>query len=219
MFSAYNITQYKQIVDILYEEHKKHTAQWLEDIEKNPYNLKKLQVRDVCSSNPENIDGFIKEDFLSYVDNYKSGLGLLYLKVVYKVYKEVGLTLGGRIKNDDSILLKLHRKRFEDEGRFPLNKYLNDLLGFRIIDSNYENNKKYLFSYVEALKSQKQRLRHKFRENGSYKGYHIYFMGNNNYAFPMELQIWDISNEKINLTSHEMYKKDYTYWPKIYNEG
>ncbi|GAA0414965.1 hypothetical protein GCM10008934_02290 [Virgibacillus salarius] len=219
MNNAYSFIDYKQIVDILYEEHKKHTGKWLANVGKTHYNLKKVQVRHICSSDPNNIDGFIEKDFLNYVDDYKLCLLSLYKDIVKRVEVEVGKKIGGRIKGDDSILLKLHRKRFDDNGSFPLNKYLNDLLGFRIIDKNYCNNMKELPQYIDKLKEQKQRFMHKHRENGNYKGYHIYFMGSDAKYFPMELQVWSADNERKNFESHEIYKKDYTYWPEIYNKG
>lgn len=217
--NSYTFENYKSIIHILYEEHVQYTKNWLENTDKEIYNLKKTQVKHICSENPEEIDGFIDEKFLSYLDDYRLGLGFLNLKILLRVKKETNLIIEGRTKSDDAILLKLHRKRFEDGGAFPLNKYLNDLLGFRIIDDNYENNIKLLKGYLDELKKQNKRFVHKFRKNGEYIGYHVYFMGINNYYFPMELQIWDSKNERKNFESHEIYKKDYTYWPKIYKEG
>lgn len=219
MGNAYTFTEYMLILEILYEEHRKHTEKWLDSIDISHLNLKKLEVRHVCSSDPENIDGFIDEGFLSYIDNYKESLGALYVRISHRLNDEAGLIMGGRIKNDDSILLKLHRKRFEDDGKFPINKYLNDLLGFRLIDSRFEENIIHLPPHIDRLKEQNKRFVHRSREVGEYKGYHVYFMGSGSKYFPMELQIWDTKNERGNLESHKTYKKDYTFWPKIYNRG
>lgn len=213
------ISNYCSIIEIIYEEHKMHTGKWLSNLPMSHYNLKKKQVRNVCSSNPDDIDNFVDSDFLLYIDSFKSTLGILYAKILRRVKDETGVTLVGRIKNDDSILLKLHRKRFEDEGKFPLNKYLNDLLGFRIIDNNFNQNVGQVKSFLTEYKEQKGRIVHKYRENGEYKGYHVYFMGLNSKTFPVELQIWDYVDEVNNLESHESYKKDYTYWPEIYHKG
>lgn len=220
MGKNYNSNDYKVVLDIIYDSHIKHTGKWLANLGKTQYNLKKTQVRHICSSNPNNIENFINEDFLYYIDIYKVSLSSLYLEIMNRLKSELGFTIGGRIKNDDSILLKLHRKRFEDDGKFPLNKYLNDLLGFRIIDSNFEQNRDEVEQYIEKLKEHKWRLRHNYREIGkSYKGYHVYFMGAGSNYFPVELQIWDKKYERMNLESHEAYKKSYTYWPQIYKEG
>lgn len=218
--SIYTFAKYKKIFDIIYSEHSRHTEQWLEDLGSIHYNLKRTQVRHICSSDPDNIENFIDDEFLTYLYNYKISLGELYVKVLTRIEAEVNVPIGGRIKNDDSILLKLHRKRFQDDGKFSLNKYLNDLLGFRIIDSNYDENIKWIPKYLDDLKGQKRRFMHKNREIGKdYKGYHIYFMGMGSSCFPVELQVWSKEHEETNLDSHEMYKKDYTYWPKIYKEG
>lgn len=220
MKKTYSFREYKLVLDILYEEHSKHTGKWLANNGRSNFNLKKTQVRHVCSSNPDNIDGFINEDFLKYIDDYKFSLGSLYAKILLRLEDEAGLTIGGRIKNDDSILLKLHRKRFEDGGKFALNKYLNDLLGFRLIDSDFDKNITDFSHHIDSLKEQKMRFVHRYREIGdNYKGYHVYFMGVGAMYFPMELQIWDEKQEKVNLASHETYKKDYTYWPQIYKKG
>lgn len=220
MKRSYKLEEYELILNILYEEHIKYTEQWLQNTDKKHYNLKKVQIRHVCSEDPDDIDGFIDEQFLSYIDDYRSSLGFLHIKILQRVKKEVNITIGGRTKSDDAILLKLHRKRFDDEGKYPLNKYLNDLLGFRIIDNNFHQNIEHVSAYLDKLKNeQNKRFVHKYRKSGKYSGYHVYFMGKNNYYFPMELQIWDSKNERVNFESHEKYKKDYTYWPKIYKEG
>lgn len=218
MKRSFDFQEYKLILDILYEEHKNYTSDWIQGVSGH-YNLKTTQVRHVCSSDPRDIDGFIDEDFLNYIDEYKISLGALYAQILHRIKDETGFVIGGRIKNDDSILLKLHRKRFEDGGKFSLGKYLNDLLGFRLIDNNFQENIDYIPEHILHLKKKNKRIRHNYREIGNYKGYHIYFMGENNMYFPIELQIWDAKQEKINLESHETYKKEYTYWPIIYKHN
>lgn len=92
-------------------------------------------------------------------------------------------------------------------------------MGFRIIDKNYDSNIIELSLYLDELKERKRRLVHTYRKSGDYRGYHIYFMGLNARYFPIELQVWDSKNERTNLISHDLYKKEYTYWPKIYMDG
>ena len=199
-------------------EHIKFTGKWIANLKGNHYNLKKTRVSDVCSSNEHNMDDFIDKDFLKYLNQYKSNLVDLYANVVLNLVGD-GILINGRVKNDDSILLKLHRKRFEDGGKFALNKYLNDLLGFRIIDTDYEKNIELVDQLALKSKQEGMRLLHKPRENGDYRGYHIYFQGKDSKSFPVELQIWNAKNEQSNLTSHETYKKDYAFWPNIYKKG
>ncbi|MET3682770.1 ppGpp synthetase/RelA/SpoT-type nucleotidyltransferase [Alkalibacillus flavidus] len=125
----------------------------------------------------------------------------------------------GRVKNKPSIIHKLLRKRNEDQGNYPINKYLNDLLGFRVIDQNYHENLSDAIKYIEHLKSNGVRIINKERHTSDYKAYHIYFMGESNHCFPIELQIWDSKHEQSNIKSHEMYKKVYTNWLSKYQRN
>ena len=41
----------------------------------------------------------------------------------------------------------------EDDGKFSIKKCINDLLGLRIIDIDYKDNKEHIDSILEELKS------------------------------------------------------------------
>lgn len=209
-----NMETYKKIIHIMYEEHNAHLNKWING-ETNVYNLKKTCVCDVYSSCNDDI--LIKENFKQYMDKYIDTLNDLYLKIVERIYSECNIFVIGRIKGQESITLKLYKKSNEKDGKFPILKCLNDLLGFRIIDSQYTKNKDNLVKYLDdVISASKCRIKHLDRVNGDYKAFHIYFQGIDNKSFPLELQVWDLNDEKINLQSHEIYKKEYTSWPNKY---
>lgn len=110
--------------------------------------------------------------------------------------------------------LKLYNGPKHHNGNIPINKCMNDLLGFRIIiddefsfldikdfvESNYSNLSGYKLKCIDSSK------------NG-YFAIHIYFSKEgSNYFFPWELQVWKKSDEVNNIFSHKKYKQDYTNW-------
>lgn len=208
-----NVETYKKIIHIIYEEHNNYTKQWIQK-QINPYNLGKVCMCDICNVKNGVI---ISADFIKHIDSYKSELMSLYFDILGRIEKECNINIKGRIKNDDSIMLKIGKKAKQEDGKFPINKCLNDLLGFRIIDSEYGTNIAPLKVYLDdIIKNKKARIRQMKRNNGAYSAYHVYFRGENNYFFPVELQIWDKKDEKSNLASHVIYKKEYTSWPQDY---
>ncbi|MFD3158024.1 hypothetical protein ACFIJ5_14305 [Haloimpatiens sp. FM7330] len=211
-----NIETYEKIVHIIYEEHNKHVKKWINKQTKS-YNLKKTCICDVCF-NPDNKKS-INEEFKKYMDEYIYTLDSLYSNILERIYKECNIFISGRIKNQDSIILKMYKKSNQDSGKFPIVKCLNDLLGFRIIDSQYSGNIENLIECLDKIKVNGFRIKHLDRINGKYKAHHIYFQGIDNKSFPVELQVWDLKNEKVNLKSHEAYKKEYTMWPYDYKNN
>lgn len=217
--STYSIQQYENIIKILIESHSSHTGKWIASSGFTHYNLKKTRVSDIIDKSDEGAF-YVDNDFFKYIFLYKTNLMDLYVNIIREVKSKYACNFYGRIKNEDSILNKLQKKRTEQNGQFSINKVLNDLLGFRMIDKNYEHNVEQLILYLNELKEKEGfRITHKERVNGDYRGYHVYFMGKDSRFFPLELQLWDKNNEIINLDSHETYKKDYTIWPEIYYKG
>ncbi|MFD1363325.1 hypothetical protein [Lentibacillus salinarum] len=217
---TYNINDYKKIIDVICDNHNKYNLEWLGLQKGHTFNLKKKQVRHVTLDDPKNTDNFIDTDFLDYMESYKAGLYDLYVDVALELSSSNGIPIIGRVKNDDSIISKLHRKRFHGNGSFSINKYLNDFLGFRIVDQNFAFNFYQLTDYIQHTKNEgKNRVRASVRQKNDYKAFHIYFMGMFNTCFPIELQVWDAQHERSNLDSHKVYKKDYTYWPTKYRDG
>lgn len=214
----YTTQQYLDMIKLIYDKHVIHTGKWLHaKTGITLYNLKKVEVRNIIQLS-ENDSLEIDRVFYEYIINYKSELIHLYADIIKELSENFG-GIKGRVKNEDSIINKLQKKRSEENGAFSINKVLNDLLGFRIIDQNYGDNIKHIIEILDMLKRDGFRFQHKERINGDYQAYHIYFMGKDAKYFPLELQIWDTKNETTNLDSHEVYKKDYTSWPEIYYKG
>lgn len=212
-----NLETYKSIINIIHEEHNNSTKTWLEKQEKT-YNLANKNISDVYTLNKN--EEYIEPEFKAYMSSYIKILDELYMKIMLRINEECNLIIRGRVKSTESINLKMSKKAKQDNGKFSINRCLNDLLGLRIIDSNYNKNIDILESYLDELKdNQKIRIRHLNRENKEYRAYHIYFRGLDNKYFPVELQIWDKDNEQTNLVSHEMYKKEYTTWSDDYKNN
>lgn len=119
-----------------------------------------------------------------------------------------------RVKAQNSIEYKLENYCINHEnGRIPLKKCLNDLLGIRIViddDFTYQEVKQYMevnFPDYKCIDSSKL----------SYIATHIYFENGNSF-FPWELQIWTKRDERNNFDSHKEYKQEYTEWERA-NKG
>ena len=204
---SYTIEQYISIIDIIIQEHNNHYYEWVKN-HKKPIDLKKTQVNHIFDLNSK----IINENFRIYMNSYINSLNFLYLKLADRINNNLDVKIIGRTKDQSSIILKLSRKMDDCDGKFPINKYLNDLLGIRIIDNSYNYVIKDLKKHIENI----DRVRCYEKFNEFYRGFHIYFQGPCNFAFPIELQVWDKKDEINNLNSHEIYKKEYTKWVKKY---
>ena len=79
-------------------------------------------------------------------------------------------------------------------GKIPINKCLNDFLGFRIFVDDLES----IYDSLQKSSIKNQKIRMYLREDGDYKGIHLYFKNGKNVYFPWELQIWDIKDSILN---------------------
>lgn len=109
-----------------------------------------------------------------------------------------------RVKTSESIEDKI--KRFaNNEDQYPVNNWLNDILGCRIIltKSEIEEIEDHLDGWQE-----KYGLKNWYKRNkDGYKGIHIYFKNRNNFYFPWELQIWDETDVEQNIEAHQVQKR------------
>jgi len=199
-----NIETYNRIFRDINENYVKYSNDiFCIDYNKS-FNLNKFQVRDIV------YNGTIKEEFKECIKGFCLGMGEIASDIEDKYtfgYEETSIyRLTTRTKTYDSTINKVIRKLEDDEGRYPINKYLNDLVGFRIIDSDYGDN---IESVKRLLDNNNYCIqRHGVRNSGDYKAYHIYFK-QSNYSFPIEIQLWDSENEAINIKSHKEYKQSY----------
>lgn len=186
-----------------------YCKEWLNGVEKK-LNLKRLQIRDIYTSDVIKSQE-IPREFEKYMCSFMKNLDDLYMDILYDMEKSLYLfekvNFMGRIKKQESISEKIHRKIKEEDGTFPVNKYLNDLLGFRIIDHHYKENihiiKELINSYRDEIN-----IMGKFRENKGYEAYHIY-LKYSNHTFPIEIQVWDKEKEQSNIQHHKVYKQEY----------
>lgn len=202
--------EYDFIFKNINDSYVKYCEEWLQKVEKK-MNLRNLQIRDIynCDINPTK---GISTEFESYMYSFMNGLDELYMEVLFNIEFMLGIsnkvTFIGRIKKQESIVDKIYRKTKEQNGTFSINKYLNDLLGFRIIDPFYKESIDEIKQLVNSYKENNINIIGKDRVNMGYEGYHIYLKQSNN-TFPIEIQIWDKDKEQSNIEFHKVYKQGY----------
>jgi hypothetical protein len=111
-----------------------------------------------------------------------------------------------RVKTRESIDDKIGR--FSDrEDQYPVNNWLNDIFGARIILATDEIDvvMNLLDDWQEGLGLKNWYL----RDKESYRGLHIYFKNKSNFYFPWELQIWDHKDLQNNIRNHEKFKRNF----------
>lgn len=199
-------TEYEEIFDIIIEEYTEYCTNWFTKRE-DPLNLKKIQICNIYS-----FESQLDYKFDEYIHEFKRGLAILYIRIRARIETQLNIsskvTFIGRVKTEDSLFSKIHRKFHEQDGHFPVNSCINDLLGFRIIDPFFNENISEIKYILEKYKEKGFKVRNLDRINKGYIAYHIYFRLDNT-TFPIEVQIWDKTNEKSNLELHEIYKKGY----------
>ncbi len=124
----------------------------------------------------------------------------------YLMVADIGIRYFYRVKTRESMDDKIERfSRREDQ--YPVNNWLNDIFGARIIvDANEIN------AVMDLLDDWQDELGLKnwyFREKDGYRGLHIYFKNKSNFYFPWELQIWDAADIQSNIQNHEKFKRNF----------
>lgn len=173
---------------------------WKNNVNYFPLNMKQKKVDDVYKD----------DKLLLHVFNYRKfindNISDILKNIDPSMYSNV---INSRVKALNSIQYKIQNYETNHEnGKIPLKKCLNDILGFRIIISNdldFGKTKKTIEACFPGIKCI-------ISERGKYKAIHVYFGNNNNMNFQWELQVWDKIHEKSNLESHAKYKQDYTKW-------
>ena len=111
-----------------------------------------------------------------------------------------------RVKTRESIDDKMERFSSRED-QYPVNNWLNDIFGARII-LNTDN----INSVMNLLDDWQTELGLKnwyLREKEGYRGLHVYFKNKNNFFFPWELQIWDAKDMESNIKNHEKFKRNF----------
>lgn len=111
-----------------------------------------------------------------------------------------------RVKTRESIDDKIGRFSSRED-QYPVNNWLNDIFGVRILLTADEINTTMILldDWQEELGLKNWYL----REKEGYRGLHVYFKNKSNFYFPWELQIWDAQDVKSNIQNHEKFKRDF----------
>ncbi|GHU43594.1 GTP pyrophosphokinase [Clostridia bacterium] len=122
----------------------------------------------------------------------------------YLMGAEIEIKYFYRVKTRESIDDKIGRYK-TGENQYPVNNWLNDIFGARIVltADELENVRLRLEEWQDefCLKNWY------FREKEGYRGLHVYFKNKSNFYFPWELQIWDEKDVRTNIESHERLKR------------
>lgn len=190
-----------KLLHFLIVKYKDMNNSWKSSELYSEVNLKKCLVADIEKH----------DEIMNLTWNYHAFLKMQQLNLLPGISQlQSSDNIYARIKQANSIQNKINIYMNRSiEGKVPINKCFNDLLGFRIVidaDFSFEQLKEHLHESFDSLKLIDS-------TKNDYKAYHIYFQDGNK-VFPWELQVWKKSNEKSNLESHHKYKQDYTTWEK-----
>lgn len=124
----------------------------------------------------------------------------------YLMTADIDIKYFYRVKTRESIDDKISRYSIRED-QYPVNNWLNDIFGARVILSTDE-----VESVMDQLDSWQDELNLKnwyLRDKEGYRGLHVYFKNKNNFYFPWELQIWDAKDLQSNITNHEKFKRTF----------
>lgn len=157
-------------------------------------------------------DTQLSSEFMNYFEIYIIRISSLInsdrIDELSNEYRELYLRV--RDKERKSLKEKIVRyKTSTEEGKVPIQKCINDLLGFRIVtNADYRNNADFK-KMCEKLKKDKVIYSFYTRTDEDYKGIHLYFKNKSNLYLPWELQIWHQGHMRSNYESHLLHKKNY----------
>lgn len=202
-----------RLINYIGNEHERFSNQFFNT--HKSINLKKMTVNKVIAEKTYNekfiflIDAYIEEvTFFQILNRFESNHPIIETRF--------------RGKNRESTLNKLYHYRLSKyDSSIPVNKTLNDLLGFRLIidyEFDYDELERRILNSEDILV---ELFRPYVRRDDGYTAIHIYFKSSNNQFFPWELQIWKKIDEVSNENSHKNHKEKRLYinWTEIYKEN
>lgn len=185
----------------------------------NRFNFKKTLVRDIVKMVDDSETYIIDNDFHIFLNDYLMHLDQLTVDIDLEyTYSEFDFRL--RVKQTESIIYKIghYFSGKQENGRIPLNKCLNDLLGFRIILPEFKHECS-LFKKMCEFIEDTYRIKYINSSKGNYNATHVYFLGESNKNFPWELQIWLPNDYHNNYESHAKHKQEYLKSAKIHKQA
>lgn len=178
-------------------------------------NLKSTTIKNVIGEQSYN------EDFINLLDDYIEGLASFLIFNTFKTDSpEIETRFRGKLR--ESTLNKISYHRFgKYKGEMPINKVLNDLLGFRIILDVDDSYREILEKITNNKEIRVKLFRPYPRVDEGYQAVHIYFKSDNNKYFPWELQVWKKVDAESNELSHRLHKekRKYIHWTEIYEKN
>lgn len=124
----------------------------------------------------------------------------------YLMAADIDIKYFYRVKTRESIDDKIERYASRED-QYPVNNWLNDIFGARIILTANEISRvmDLLDDWQDALNLKNWYL----RDKAGYRGLHVYFKNRSNFYFPWELQIWDAADMRSNIENHEKFKRNF----------
>lgn len=111
-----------------------------------------------------------------------------------------------RVKTRESIDDKIERYSIRED-QYPVNNWLNDIFGARIILNAEEINQ--VMNLLDDWQDELNLKNWYLRNREGYRGLHVYFKNKSNFYFPWELQIWDVADMRRNIENHEKLKRNF----------
>ena len=182
-----NINKVKQLVNIINNVHNQYSQDYFESGKIEKINLSRINAP---------IEHILRYR-LNLHESINDYLMLQNLENINYYY---------RVKTSESILDKIERYS-KNEDKYPVNNWLNDIFGARMILNAEE-----IAQIQDLLDDWQYEYRLKnwyFREKDNYRGLHIYFKNRSNFYFPWELQLWDRADLERNIRIHRQHKRGF----------
>lgn len=193
--------------------HNRFSTDFFEN--RQTYNLKKVRVDSVVFNDSYD------ESFIGLVEEYIEALAEW---IFYLDFESNNPLLDTRFrgKNRGSSLNKLtYYRHGKANSSIPLQKCMNDLLGFRIIINQEFDYQELLNQIQNSDRLETSLFRPYVRTDEVYQGIHLYFKSENNKFFPWELQIWKKLDADLNEEAHRKHKekRKYLTWTSKYDDS
>jgi hypothetical protein len=124
----------------------------------------------------------------------------------YLMTADIDIKYFYRVKTRESIDDKIGRFSTRED-QYPVNNWLNDIFGVRIILTADEI--KFVMDLLDDWQDELSLKNWYLRDKSGYRGLHIYFKNKSNFYFPWELQIWDAEDIQNNIQNHEKFKRNF----------